>query len=749
MADRHAPGGSPANPTAAAGPDREAASDGPSRRTFIKVVAVAGAGLTLGISYYAFGRRPGDPPTDATFAPNAFLRIDEDGAITIVVGKSEMGQGVATALPQLVAEELEVPLSRVAFEFAPAHPAYRDRMGVQATGGSTSVPAGWVPLRRAGATARLMLREAAARRWNLRADRIEMREGQAVHPDGSTLPYGELAAEAALLPVPEDVPLKDATEFRLIGTSAPRLDVPAKTRGEAIFGIDAGPPDALVAVVARPPVFGGSVRSFDASPALAVPGVHQVVRIASGVAVVADGYWAAIKGRDALDVQWEHGPGAALDDAEISRRLEAAVSEGGRVARDDGDVEAALAGPGRRSQATYRLPYLAHATMEPMNCTAVVENGRCTVWAPSQFQDAPGLLGGGGRQAAAAAAGLDDSDVDFRTTYLGGGFGRRAERDFVLEAAELAAKLGRAVRVVWSREDDIRHDFYRPASHHRLEAVLDEGGRPVAWKHEMALQSIMDRLAPSWIPGFALSWFGVTPGGVDPTSVEGASNHAYRIPNTRVVCANVDLPIPVGFWRSVGNTHNGFVVESFVDELAHAAGQDPLEYRVGLLSERPRHRAVLEAVAAAADWGGSVPEGRAKGIAVVESFGSFVAEVAEVSVDAGRPRVHRVWCAIDCGVVVNPAIVRAQVESAVVYGLTAALYGRINIEGGRPVQSNFHDYPMLRIDEAPEVEVVLVPSGDAPGGVGEPGLPPIAPAVTNALFALTGRRIRELPIELG
>jgi isoquinoline 1-oxidoreductase beta subunit len=594
-----------------------------------------------------------------------------------------------------------------------------------------------------------MLREAAAQRWGVSPDQIAMRDGEAIHPDGSALGYGQLAADAARIPVPEDVPLKSPADFRVIGTSAPRLDVVPKTRGEAIFGIDAGPPDALVAVVARSPVFGGSLRSFDAAAALAVAGVHEVVEIQSGLAVIADGYWPASKGRAALDIEWDDGAGATLDDAAIMERLQAAVTQGGRVAREDGAVEAAWSGPGERVTASYRLPYLAHATMEPMNCTAWVREGVCTVWAPTQFQDAPGMIGGGARQAAAKAAGLDEDDVDLRTTYLGGGFGRRAEKDFVIEAAELASKVDGPVKVVWSREDDIRHDFYRPASYHELDAVLGEDGHPVDWRHEMASQSILERWLPQWLPGFVLDWAGMLPNGVDPTAVEGAANHPYRVPNARVAWSNVELPIPIGFWRSVGNSHNGFVIESFVDELAHAAGRDPFEYRRALLADSPRHRAVLEAVAAAADWGSPLPEGRARGIAVVGSFGSFVAEVAEVSLQDGRPRVHKVWCAVDCGVVVNPEIIRSQIESAVVYGLTAALYGRIRIQGGRVVESNFHDYPILKMSEAPHVEVVLVPSGDAPGGIGEPGLPPIAPAVTNALFALTGQRIRDLPIQMG
>jgi len=719
-----------------------------SRRTFLKVGVVAGAGLSVGI-YIKNRPGPGLPPTDSEFAPNAWLRIDEDGTITFVIDKSEMGQGITTALPQLIAEELEVELENITLAFAPAHPAYRSpMMGMQMTGGSTSVLTAWEPLREAGATARWLLREAAAERWAVPADQIVMSNGTATAPDGSIFTYGELATTAAAIPLPEAVELKDPSQFRIIGKSPLRLDIPAKTRGEATFGVDAGPTDARVAVVARPPVFGGSIESYDPAPALAVEGVQEVVELEAGIAVVADGYWPAKKGRDALEVVWNDGAGADIDDAEIDRRFRAAVAAGGKTAREDGEVEVALSGSGTKVAAEYSLPYLAHATMEPMNCTALVADGRCTVWAPTQFQDAPAMIGGGSRQAAAKAAGVDEDAVEIHTTFLGGGFGRRAELDFVREAAELASKVDGAVKVIWSREDDIQHDFYRPASYHELEASLDEAGTPTGWRHEIATQSIMSRWLPGWMPKFVASWAGIMPDGVDPTAVEAAGNHPYHVPNVKVAWSEVELPIPVGFWRSVGNSQNGFVVESFVDELAHAAGQDPYEYRRALLTDHPRHRAVLDAVAEASGWSSALPEGRARGIAVVESFGSFVAEVAEVSVNDGRLRVHKVWCAIDCGVVVNPAIVRAQMESGIMYGLTAALYGRVSIEGGRVAESNFHDYQMLRMNEAPEVEVVLAPSGDAPGGVGEPGLPPLAPAVTNALYALTGQRVRELPIKL-
>lgn len=716
----------------------------PSRRAFVKIGVLTGVGLTLGVSYWAT-REPVAPTTDATFAPNAFLRIDVDGSITVMVAKSEMGQGVATALPQLVAEELHVPLSQVSFEFAPAHPAYGTSWGgMQLTGGSTSIQDSWEPLRRAGATALCMLREAAARIWEITDSQVDMHRGEAIHPDGSKLSYAQLAEAAALLDVPEDVPLKNAVDFQLIGTPAPRLDVPAKTTGEATFGIDAGPPGARVAVVARPPVFGAVLRTFDPTSALSVKGVDEVVPIESGIAVIGDGYIAAKEGRDLLSADWDDGEWGTLDDAEIFRRLEAAVGQRSAVVREEGDVDTILSSGREQVRAAYTLPYLAHATMEPMNCTAWVHNDQCTVWAPTQFQNASGLLGRGARQVAAKAAGVHPDNTLVYTTFLGGGFGRRAEQDFVHEAAELAGKVDGPVKVIWSREDDMQHDFYRPASYHDFSAVLGENGMPVAWHHQIASQSILQRMVPGWVPELATNWAG----GSDPTSTEGARDQPYLIPNMRVTYSKVDLPVPVGFWRSVGHTHNAFVVESFIDELAHTAGQDPYQYRRELLKEHPRHRAVLDAVAEASDWASPVPSGRARGIAIAESFGSFVAEVAEVSMTNGQLRVHKVWCAIDCGMVVNPAIVRAQMESGIVYGLTAALYGRISIQRGRVVQSNFHDYQMLRMRDAPDIEIVLVSSEEGPGGVGEPGTPPIAPALTNALFSLTGKRIRELPIEI-
>lgn len=711
-----------------------------SRRTFIKVGVVAGTGLTLGVAW-RLTRDAELPASDATFVPNAFLRIDEDGSVTVLIDKAEMGQGVTTALPQMIAEELDVAWDDITFELAAAHDAY----GMMVTGGSTTVMEGWRPLREAGATARWMLREAAARRWGVPADQLQTSNATVLAPDGSRLTYAELAAEAANLTPPDDIALKAPSDFTLIGTSLPRLDVPDKVTGRAIFGMDAGPADSRVAVIVRPPVFGGRLRSFDATEALSLPGVDEVMAVRAGVAVVARGYVEARAGRDALRVDWDDGEAASLSDERIFETLRTAAQSTGRAVSGEEDTGTILDAAPDPILATYRLPYLAHATMEPMNCTAWVRDGRCTIWAPTQYANGPTIMGGGGaRQVAADAAGVSVADTDVHVTYLGGGFGRRAERDFVQEAAELASKVEGPVKVVWSREDDTRHDFYRPASWHELRASLGDDGMPEAWEHRMASQSILERMVPEWVPGPIARFAGRR----DPTSTEGASNHPYRVPHGLLTYARVDLPVPVGFWRSVGHTHTAFVVESFIDELAHAAGRDPFEYRRDLLTDHPRHLRVLIAAAEAAGWGSTPLSGRARGIAVAESFGSYVAEVAEVSIENGRPRIHKVWCAVDCGTVLNPRLVRAQMESGIVFGLSAALYGEINIRDGRVVQGNFTDSPMLRINEMPEVEVVLVPSGDAPGGVGEPGTPPIAPAVTNAIFSLTGQRIRTMPIRL-
>ncbi|MGE0556035.1 MAG: molybdopterin cofactor-binding domain-containing protein [Gemmatimonadales bacterium] len=717
------------------------------RRRFVRLVGGAGAGLTLAV--WLDGCAGPDPvPTEGAFVPNAWLELTPDGTITVVVDRAEMGQGVSTSLPMLVAEELDADWSRVRFRFAPAHRAYDNPLiGAQVTGGSTSIRAAWEPLRRAGATARAMLVSAAAAGWGVDPSGCVTADGVVSHPaSGRSAGYGELAARAAAIPLPDAVPLKEPGAFRLIGRSPPRLDIPDKTTGRAEFGLDAGPRDALVAVVARCPVFGGRLDRFDPAPALAVAGVVAVERIESGVAIVAEHTWAALRGREALDVSWREGSGASLSDLGLRQEREARLLEPGRVLRSLGDPDGVTGAT--TVEATYQLPYLAHATMEPINCTASVDDAGVTVWVPTQFQSAAWYFAGGGaRGVAAKAAGVSADRARVVSTMLGGGFGRRFELDAVREAVQISKAVGRPVRLVWTREDDVRHDFYRPAATHRLVGALDQSGTPVLWRHHVVAQSVLRRFLPAAIPDWTLR-LALGDRGPGTDVMEGAGEMPYAIRNLAIGFSEVETTVPVGYWRSVGHSHTAFAVESFIDELAHAAGKDPVRFRLDLLTAAPRHRRVLETVAALAGWDQPAAPGRFRGVAVHESFGSIVGQVAELSVDEGKIRVHRVWCAIDCGRVVHPDTVVAQMESGIVFGLTAALYGEITIEGGRVQQSNFHDYPVLRIDETPQIEVAIVPSEHAPGGVGEPGTPPIAPAVANALFQATGVRSRSLPLRV-
>jgi isoquinoline 1-oxidoreductase beta subunit len=719
-----------------------------NRRQFLEQSTAAGAVLTLGFSLSGCGDEAPPDAGGASFAPDAWIRIQRDGTVLVVVDRSEMGQGVSTALPMLVAEELDADWSTLRFEYAPAHDAYKNPLNLgQLTGGSTSVMAAWVPLREAGARARAMLVTAAAATWSVPESECVTASGEVVHqPSGRRSGYGTLTERAAQLPVPTRVSLKNPAEFRLIGKAVPRLDHPAMVTGRAVYGMDPKPEGVLTAVVTRSPVFGGTLASLDDSAARSIRGVRDVVRIDDGVAVVADGYWPAYRGRQALKVEWNEGSLAGLSSEAIAQRLRELGQGEGRDAWQRGEPSQARGGGTARVEAEYELPFLAHACMEPMNCTAHVQSDAVDVWVPTQSQWLPGLVGGGTRGLAARIGGVPEDRVRIHTTNLGGGFGRRSEVDFVREALQVSKAVGAPVRVVWSREDDIQHDFYRPVSYHRMSGGLDATGSPIGWYHHVVTPSILARFIPGWIPGPLLRLAGPLKGGIDPTAVEGAIQLAYQIPNVEVRFSQADLGVPVGFWRSVGNTHTAFVVESFIDELATAAKQDPVEFRRKLLLPGSRHRRVLDAVAEQAGWGTPLPPGMARGIAVHESFGSWCAQVAEVSLEAGAVRVHRVVAAFDCGTVVNPDIVVAQVEGGIAYGLSAALMGEITIAGGRVQQSNFVDYPVLRMNQMPRIEVHLVPSGDAPGGVGEPGTPPIAPAVVNALAALTGRRIRRLPL---
>ena len=690
------------------------------RREFLKLGAVAGGGLVLGV-YLPEAR----PTTRAAgpFQPNAFIRIDSDGAVTIWVGRVEMGQGVRTALPMIVAEELDADWTSVRVVQADAHPT---KYGRQGTYGSTSVRGGaWLPLRTAGATAREMLVATAAARWGVGVSDCRTESGRVVHDgSGREFSYAELADEAAEQPVPEDPQLKDPSEFRLIGTRPSLVDTPLHVSGRSTFGIDVRVPDMLQATVVHCPAFGGSVERFDAAAACGVSGVLDVVEISGGVAVVAESTWAAFQGAEALDITWSRG-GFSMNSAEIAADLERLTESEGAIARDDGDAQTALAQATRRIEATYEAPYLAHATMEPMNCTADVRPDRCEVWAPTQNPQ-------GTQAATARITGLPVESVTVHVTYLGCGWGRRSSTDFVQDAVETSMKVGKPVQVVWTREEDMQHDFYRPTACHRLEGAVDTRGRASALRLRIACTPISVR--------------GGGGSGVDRNSVNGAADMAYDIPNLFVDYCRPDIAVPTGYWRSVGASQNTFIVESFIDELAHLAGRDPVEFRLEMLGHRPRLRHVLELAAEESGWGTPVTAGRARGVALVENKGGLVAQVAEVSLEDSKVRVHRVTCGADCGQIIHPGIAEAQMTGSIVCGLTAALYGEITIAAGRVRQGNFDDYRLLRFDEMPDVAIHLVDSTEEPGGVGEPAVPPIAPAVTNALFALTGTRIRKLPI---
>jgi isoquinoline 1-oxidoreductase beta subunit len=707
-----------------------------SRRSFLKTTALAGGGLVLGVYLPApDGSDEAAQQKTTTFAPNAFVRIATDDSVTVIVNHSEMGQGPYTSIPMIVAEELEADWSKLHVEPAPVDPIYNHTIyGMQVTGGSTSTSSEWERLRKAGAAAKIMLISAAANTWQVDPSTCRVENGHVLHPaSGRRLSFGQLAESASRLDPPQHITLKDPKDFRLIGKPTRRLDTPDKITGKAVFGLDINLPGMLVALVARPPVFGAKLKSFDATRAKAVPGVRHVVEIDRGIAVVADGYWPAHKGRQALTISWDEGPGAGFNSTTQREHYAHLAQQPGIVARNQGDAAAALDRAAKTLEAVYTLPYLAHATMEPLNCVADVRPDHCEVWVGTQFQTVD-------RDAAAQESGLQPDQVTLHTTLMGGGFGRRGVfgADMVREAVQISRGVQAPVKVIWSREDDMRGGYYRPAAHHALTAGLNAAGAPVAWRQRIVCQSIM-----AGTP-FESALF---KDGVEALAVEGAANLPYDIPNLFVDWQRAPADVPVWILRSVGSSHTAFAVESFLDELAHAAGTDPLEFRLALLGSHPRHRRVLELAAARSGWGTPPPQGQGRGIAVHESFGSFVAQVAEVSVSSdGKLRVHHVVCAIDCGPVVNPDTVRAQMEGGIAFGLSAALHGEISFDKGRVKQRNFHDYPVLRMNEMPAVETHIVPSTEKMGGVGEPGVPPIAPAVANAIFSLTGRRVRCLPI---
>jgi isoquinoline 1-oxidoreductase beta subunit len=730
---------------------------GVPRRTFLKVGA-AGGGLLLGFSLSV---RVNAAPTvgDATqeeFAPNGFVRIDREGRVTLVMPQVEMGQGTYTSMSMLIAEELEVNLERVTLEAAPPDDRlYANALiGSQVTGGSTSVRAMWQPLRRAGAAARIMLITAAGRRWHVDPMTCRAENGEVIHPPtGQRLTYGALVDSAARLPVPADVPLKDPKDFRLIGTPAKRLDTPDKVNGKAQFGIDVKIPGMKIATVAACPVFGGKLAGVDDSAALAIKGVRQIVRLDDAVAVVADHMWAALQGLAALDIDWDEGPHSKVSSADIAWQMEIASQKPGVVARKEGDFAKAMAQAVHKVEAIYQAPFLAHATMEPMNCTVHLRADGCDVWVGNQIITRA-------QATAAEVTGLPLEKVQVHNHLLGGGFGRRLEVDGVTQAVRIAKQVDGPVKVVWTREEDIQHDAYRPYYYDRLAAGLDENGQPVAWSDRITGSSVMARWFP---PGFK--------DGLDPDAVEGAADPPYGLANILVDYVRYEQPgITTGWWRGVGSTHNIFMVESFIDELAAAAKRDPVEYRRALLGkasdteaglnpaataawsgpppEPARVKAVLDLAAEKAGWGTPLAERHGRGVAVQYAFGTYLAQIAEVGVSKdGEVRVDRVVCAVDCGMIVNPDTIKAQIQGGVIFGLTAALFGEITIRDGRVEQSNFSDYRVLRIDEAPNVEVHLIKSNEAPGGIGEVGTVGAAPALTNAIFAATGTRIRKLPVK--
>ena len=702
-----------------------------TRRGFLAGSAALSIGFTLPL---AAGRAlaQGNAPASNTFAPNAWLRITPDNRVTVVCGSAEMGQGVLTAIPMLVAEELDADWSLVSVEQAGADPAYKNPIfGMQATGGSTTVRAHWTPLRQAGAAAREMLVAAAAQQWKLDAAQLRTERSHVLGPGGKKIAYGKLVQAASALPVPASPKLKARKDFKILGKPTRRLDSAAKVNGTAQFGIDARVEGMLVAVMARAPIAGAKPIKYDEAAARAVKGVVNVIAIPSGVAVLAEGFWAAKKGRDALQVQWDLGAHAQLSSASVSEMLASSASNADAVAVDRGNLRDALANAASTVSASYEVPYLAHACMEPLNCLAWVRGDEVTIWAGTQSQGpSQGILG--------QVAQVAPAKVKVNTLLLGGGFGRRFAPDFSIDATLLSKASGRPVKLIYTREDDMAAGFYRPASLVRFEGAVDAQGRASALRADVGSPSIMAGSGFMKLPA----------SGVDAMALEGIDDMPYAIESLRVAYGRAEPGPQVWFWRSVGHSQNAFFVESFIDELAHAAKADPLKFRLQLLADKPRHRAVLQAAADKAGWGKPRTDGRRLGIALAESFGSIVAEVAEVSVAAdGTPRVHRVVAAVDCGQTVNPLTIARQIEGAIVFGLTAALYGRISHKDGRVEQGNFHDYPLLRIAEMPRVEVQILPSAEAPGGIGEPGTPPIAPAVCNAIFAATGVRVRKLPID--
>jgi len=716
----------------------------PTRRAFLKGAGSATAiTLTIGFEWAGTTRRAvgvAAPSAGTPFAPNAFLRIGADNSVTVIAKHVEMGQGAYTGIATIVAEELDTNWSLVRVESAPADATRYANFAlgkIQGTGGSSAMANSWMQLREAGAKGRAMLLSAAARQWHVPVTELTVANGIVYHPGSKRqAPFGSLIRTAALIPVPDQVTLKDPKDFKLIGHQVPRVDVPAKVDGSAQFTLDVVLPGMLVALLKRPPLFGATVRSFDASAATAIPGVVKVVQVPRGVAVVANGFWAAKQGRDALKVDWDDVNAEKRSSTAIMDEYRRIAEQPAASARSEGDSAQAIRNAAHKLSASFEFPFLAHAPMEPLDAVVKLTASSCEIWAGDQFQTVD-------QGNAAKTAGLDPQQVSIHTLYAGGSFGRRANpgSDFIVEAVSIAKACGAdgtPIKLQWTREDDLHGGLYRPMYFHKLEAGLSEKGELTGWRHVIVGQSIMaDTLfAPIMIKN-----------GIDPTSVEGAATIAYAIPNLTVDLATTKSPVPILWWRVVGSSHTTFAVEAFIDEVATAAGEDGFTFRRKLLEHQPRMKAVLELAAEKAGWSkGPMPKGKGRGIAVAEAFKTFVAQVAEVSVDeTGHVKVDRIVCAVDCGTAINPDVIAAQMEGGIGFGLGAVLYGQITLKDGRVEQDNFNSYRVLRMNEMPKVEVHIVPSAEAPTGVGEPGVAPVGPAVANAIFAATGKRIHVLP----
>lgn len=722
---------------------------GVNRRSFLKlsvsIGAAAGGGLLLGFSLPAasqgdapkgksvIGGDGDEAPQSGVFEPDAFVQIDSTGKVTLIIPKVEMGQGVYTSIPMLIAEELEVPLDTVVIAHAPPNEKlFSDPLlGGQLTGGSTSIRYAWEPMRRAGATARVLLISAAAQQWQVDPSTCHAERGEVVHAASSRrIGYGQLADAAAKLPAPQNVTLKDPKDFKLIGTTVKRLDSPEKIDGTAMFGLDVRLPDMVYAAIVNSPVFGGTLVSVDDTNAKKIPGVRQVIKLDNGVAVIGDHTWAAKRGAAALDITWNEGRSASYSTAKVVQELANASKQNGAVARKDGDVTKGFADAKTRVDAVYQQPFLAHATMEPVNCTVSVRADGCDIWVGTQVPTRA-------VDAGVRITGLPADKITVHNHLLGGGFGRRLETDFIAQALKVGKQLNTPVKVVWTREEDVQHDMYRPYYYDTISAGLDANGKPIAWQHRIVGSSILARFAP---PAFK--------NGLDPDAVEVASDLPYDLPNQLIDYVRQEpMDIPTAFWRGVGPTRSTFVVESFIDELAAQAKIDPAKYRRDLLDKTPRAKNVLDVATQAAGWGSTLPKGQGRGVSVMHAFGSFLSMVVDVTVNGdGEVAVNRVVCAVDCGMVVNPNTIEAQIQGGVIFAITAALYSEITIKDGRVEQSNFTDYRILRIDQTPTIDVHIIRSTEAPGGIGEPGTAALSPALTNAIYAATGKRLRQLPV---